>query len=49
MNVTIQKGAEEAYAYGGYEALWEYIRRQVGYGQLNEASARQVLSVIAGG
>lgn len=49
VNVTIQKGAEEAYAYGGYEALWDYIRKQVGYGQLSEASARQVLGVITGG
>ena len=49
VNVTIQKGAEEAYAYGGYEALWDYVRRQVGYGQLSESSARQVLSVITGG
>jgi hypothetical protein len=49
VNVTIQKGAEEAYAYGGYEALWNYIRKQVGYGQLSESTARQVLSVITGG
>ena len=49
VNVTIQKGAEEAYAYGGYTALWNYIKRQVGYGQLNETSAKQVLKVIAGG
>ena len=49
VNVTIQKGAEEAYAYGGYEALWNYIRKQVGYGQLSESTARQVLGVITGG
>ena len=49
VNYTIQRGAEEAYAYGGYEALWDYVYRQVGYGQLNEASARQVLAAVTGG
>ena len=49
VNVTIQKGAEEAYAYGGYGALVRYLDKQMGYGQLNEESKAQILRVLTGG
>lgn len=48
IGVTIQKGAEAAYAYGGYSYLVRYLNRQVGYGQLTEAGKRQILSVLTG-
>ena len=48
IGVTIQKGAEAAYAYGGYSYLVRYLDRQVGYGQLTEAGKRQILSVLTG-
>ena len=49
VNVSVQKGAEEAYAYGGYGALVRYLDRQMGYGQLNEESKAQILRVLTGG
>ncbi len=49
VSVSVQKGAEEAYAYGGYGALVRYLDRQMGYGQLNEESKAQILRVLTGG
>ena len=49
VSVTVQKGAEEAYAYGGYQNLVRYLDKQVGYGQINEDAKKQILRVITGG
>lgn len=49
VSVTVQKGAESAYAYGGYAALVKYLNKQVGYGQLTEAGKKQILTVLTGG
>lgn len=45
---TIQKGAETAYANGGYTGLKRYLDRQVGYGQLTEKDERQIISALTG-
>ncbi len=49
VSVTVQKGAEAAYAAGGAAGLTRYLNRQVGYGQLNEEGRRQILRVLTGG
>lgn len=49
ISTTIQKGAQEAYAYGGYSALVSYLNKQVGYGQINESAKKQIISVVTGG
>ena len=49
ISATIQKGAEEAYAYGGYWYLEEYLDRQIGYGQINEYAKEQIIQTILGG
>mgnify|MGYP007101867622 CR=1 FL=1 len=49
VSVTVQKGAEEAYAYGGYGSLVKYLDKQVGYGQINEDAKKQILRVVTGG
>jgi|GEM_PF-1110782 len=46
---TVQKGAEEAYAYGGYSSLVRYLNKQVGYGQINDDAKKQIISVVTGG
>lgn len=49
VSVTVQNGAEEAYAYGGYWYLEEYLDRQIGYGQINEYAKQQIINAITGG
>ena len=44
-----QKGAEEAYAYGGYGYLEAYLDRQIGYGQINAYAKEQIINTITGG
>ena len=46
ISVSIQKGAQEAYWYGGYDVLLRYLDRQVGYGQLTEDGKRQILETL---
>ena len=46
VQVYIQKGAEEAYAYGGYYALRRYLDRQVSYGQITEKTKNQIISAL---
>ncbi|MBQ7637726.1 MAG: hypothetical protein IJS90_02345 [Clostridia bacterium] len=46
---SIQKGAQEAYAYGGYSSLVRYLDRQVGYGQINDSAKKQIIAVVTGG
>ncbi len=48
VSVTVQKGAEEAYAYGGYASLIRYLNKQVGYGQINEEAKKQIVLVLTG-
>ncbi len=48
ISVSIQKGAEAAYAVGGRAGLVRYLDRQVGYGQLTEDGKQQILAVLAG-
>ena len=49
VSASVQKGAEAAYAAGGYPALSAYLDKQVGYGQLNALSRRQVMRTVTGG
>ena len=49
VSVTVQNGAQDAYAYGGYPALVRYLDRQIGYGQINESTKNQIISVLTGG
>ncbi len=49
VGVSVQKGAEEAYLYGGYSGLVRYLDRQVGYGQLNENAKTQIIRTVTGG
>ena len=45
---SVQKGAENAYAYGGRSALTAYLDRQVGYGQITEEDKRRILTLLTG-
>ena len=45
---SVQKGAENAYAYGGRSALTAYLDRQVGYGQITEEDKRRILVLLTG-
>lgn len=49
ITATVQKGAEEAYFYGGYENLLKYLNKQVGYGQISEEGKKQIIKVLTGG
>ena len=49
VSVTVQNGAEEAYAYGGYAGLVRYLNRQIGYGQITEETKKQIVSLLTGG
>ncbi len=49
VSVTVQKGAEAAYAAGGTAGLIRYLNRQMDYGQINEAAKRQILLALTGG
>ena len=46
ISVSIQKGAQEAYWYGGYDVLLRYLDRQVGYGQLTEDGKWQIVETL---
>ena len=48
VSVTVQNGAEAAYAAGGYEALITYLDKQIGYGQINEETKKQIVYVLTG-
>lgn len=48
ISATIQKGAQTAYADGGYAGLVSYLNGQVGYGQITEADKKQIISVVTG-
>ena len=49
VSVTVQKGAEAAYAAGGAAGLTRYLNRQMNYGQINEAAKQQILRALTGG
>lgn len=49
ISLTVQKGAEEAYYYGGYANLIKYLNKQLGYGQISEEGKKQIIKVLTGG
>ena len=46
--VSVQRGAENAYAIGGRAYLNSYLDRQVGYGQITEEDKRRILTLLTG-
>lgn len=48
ISVSVQKGAEAAYATGGYASLLSYLNKQIGYGQITADGKEQIIAAITG-
>ena len=46
--VSVQKGAENAYSYGGRRYLLSYLDRQVGYGAITEEDKKRIAQLLTG-